>query len=96
MKFRPDLSDEDLLGGLWWGDPEFHPIADEVWREYVDARHAWAEREAAYATVLRHFLERAESKPYSCQLHPGQLLQVPRGCPACATRGGDDDVAASP
>ena len=82
------LTDEELLGGLWWGDPEFEPLADEVWREYIEARNAWLERERAYATVLRYFLHRAEEKPYSCQLHPGQLLQVPGGCPGCAMTDG--------
>lgn len=79
-----ELTDDQLLEGLWWGDPEFEPLALEVWQEYVDARNAWEERKKAYATVLRYFGQRSESKPYSCQYHAGQLLQVPGGCPACA------------
>jgi hypothetical protein len=87
-KSRVELADDQLLEGLWWGDPEFEPLALEVWKEYVEARNAWEERKKAYATVLRYFLQRADEKPYSCDLHPGQLLQVPGGCPACAMTDG--------
>lgn len=36
-----DLTDDELLRGLWWGDPEFGPAVNALHREYVERRHAW-------------------------------------------------------
>lgn len=48
-----------VLNGLWWGDPEFGPAVDTLWREYVDRRHAWVEYENSVATALGRVLEAA-------------------------------------
>ena len=48
------LSDDELLSGLWWGDPEWPTFANGLWREYVERKHEWMEYRAAVATVLRN------------------------------------------
>lgn len=59
------LTDEDLLSGLWWGDSEYPPAAEEAWKSYVDEMHEWERRKSMYASALRVFLEQAERSPYA-------------------------------
>jgi hypothetical protein len=42
------------LEGLWWGDEEFGPAVDALWREYIDRRHEWLRYETEVATALGH------------------------------------------
>lgn len=47
------LTDDELLDGLWWGDPEWPPFADGLWRHYVQRMHEWNAFKKSVATVLR-------------------------------------------
>lgn len=77
MNPRPEvtLDDDALLNGLWWGDPEYHPLADVIWREYVEAKHAWEERKKSYATLLRWFSDRADTHPWNAE--PATMTGMP-------------------
>lgn len=47
------LTDDELLGGLWWGDPEWPAYCNPLWREYVERKHEWEAYRKAVASVLR-------------------------------------------
>jgi len=48
------LTDEELLSGLWWSDPEYGPAVGALWRDYVERRREWDRYKAEVATSLRH------------------------------------------
>ncbi len=48
-----DLTDDQLLDGLWWGDPEWPAWCDGIWREYVERMHEFNHYRSAVATLLR-------------------------------------------
>lgn len=48
------LTDDELLRGLWWGDEEFGPAVNALWREYVERRRGWMDYKCEVATALRH------------------------------------------
>ncbi len=48
------MSDDDILSGLWWGDPEWPAYCDPLWREYVKRMREWESYRSAVATVLRN------------------------------------------
>lgn len=51
---KGDLTDDELLGGLWWGDDEFGPAVNALWRDYVEKMHEWNQFRSEVATALRH------------------------------------------
>lgn len=53
------LTDEELLRGLWWSDPEFDPAACAVWMAWVEEKHAFEAKKQGFATVLRHYYDAA-------------------------------------
>lgn len=60
-----ELTDDELLSGLWWGDPEFHPLANDIWRGYINDRAKWDRQKAEYAIMLRYMLKRAQERPFA-------------------------------
>lgn len=48
-----ELTDDEILSGLWWGDPEWPAWCDGIWREYVERMHEFNHYRSAVATLLR-------------------------------------------
>lgn len=44
---------DEILSGLWWGDPEWPAWCDGIWREYVERMHEFNHYRSAVATLLR-------------------------------------------
>ena len=59
----PHLSDDEVLSGLWWSEPEYPDWCGTLWREYVERKHAWNDYRAAVATVLRSANPTTENTP---------------------------------
>lgn len=47
------MTDDELLDGPWWGDPEWPAWCDGIWRGYVERMHEWNTYRRAVATLLR-------------------------------------------
>jgi hypothetical protein len=48
------MSDDDVLSGLWWSDPEWPAYCGPLWREYVERKHEWNDYRKSVANVLRN------------------------------------------
>lgn len=59
----PEFSDDELLSGLWWSDPEYPAWAGPLWTEYVDRMHSWNKYRAGVATMLRDAIEANPERP---------------------------------
>ena len=58
----PRLTDDQILSGLWWNDPEYPEWCGLLWREYVEKKHAWNDYRRGVATVLRGAMEASDAK----------------------------------
>lgn len=57
-----ELTDDELLSGLWWSDSAFHASTGVLWERYVQRKHEWEAYRRGIANVLRDDLREVEKR----------------------------------